>query len=111
MLIPVVDGPVEDLQAPVSEKKIAKEMKAGDHEDIVMEEDGDEYDIFLSFHRQASMPLPRQVLLAGFLSAWLKRCMIPSPPHDDIASLAIFLAVQLVHRRSGGLLHAMVCRI
>ena len=47
-----MDGPVEDLQAPVVEKKIAKAMKAGNHEDVVMEEDGDEYkqgDVFLSF--------------------------------------------------------------
>ena len=28
-LFPVVDGPVEDLQALVSEKKIVKAMKAG----------------------------------------------------------------------------------
>ena len=38
----MVDGLVEDLQALVTEKKIAKAMKAGNHEDIVMEEDGDE---------------------------------------------------------------------
>ena len=53
----VVDGPVEDLQVSVSEKKIAKAMKVENHEDVVMEEDGDEYkrgDVFLSFHHQAS---------------------------------------------------------
>ena len=40
----MVDGPVEDLHALVSEKKIAKAMKVRNHEDIVMEEDGDEYE-------------------------------------------------------------------
>ena len=68
----IVHGPVEDLQAPVAEKKIAKVMKAGNHEDIIMEEDGDEHergDVFLSFHCQASRLLYRQAFLAGFLSA------------------------------------------
>jgi len=67
-----VDGPVEDLQAPVSENKIAKAMKAGNHEDVVMKEDGDEYVrgvVFLSFHRQASRPQSWKALLAGYLSA------------------------------------------
>ena len=39
-LFPKVDGPVEDLQAPVVEKKIAKVMKAGNHENVIMEERG-----------------------------------------------------------------------
>ena len=46
----------------MAEKKIAKAMKARNYEDVVMKEDGDEYergDVFLSFHRQASMPLSR----------------------------------------------------
>jgi len=80
---PVVDGLVKDLQAPMSEKKIVKAMKVGNHEDVVMEEDGNEYergDVFLSFHRQAFRPLSQQVLLAGYLSAWLKRCVVPSAP-------------------------------
>ena len=109
-----MDGPVKDLQAPVAEKKIAKVMKARNHKDIIMEEDGDEYgrgDIFLSFHCQTSRPFSRQALLAGFLSALLKRSVVLSPPHDGITSLAIFPAVQLAHRCSLGLLPAMVCRI
>jgi len=39
-LFTTVDGPVEDLQAPVVEKKIAKVMKVGNHEDVIMEERG-----------------------------------------------------------------------
>ena len=42
-LFPTMDGPVEHLQAPVAEKKIAKAMKDGNHEDVIIEEDGDEY--------------------------------------------------------------------
>jgi len=49
--------------------------------------------------------------LAGFLSARLKRCMIPSPHHDDITPLTIFPTNQLVYGRSLGLLPTMVCHI
>jgi len=55
-----VDGPLEDLQTLVEDKRIAKAMKAGGHEDIVLEEDDGEYkrrDTFLSFHRQAKRPI------------------------------------------------------
>ena len=110
----MVDGPIEDVQALVAEKKIAKAMKVGNYEDIVLEEDDGEHeqgDVFLSFQHQASRLLSRQSLLAGYLSTWLKRCVVPSPPHDDIASLVIFPSVQLVHRCSMGLLPAMVCCI
>ena len=57
-----MDGPVKDHQAPVLKKKIAKAMRARNHEDVVMEEDDNEYeqgDVFLSFCRQASGPLSR----------------------------------------------------
>ena len=43
----------------------------------------------MSFHCQASRSLSRQALLAGYLSAWLKRCVVPSPPYDGIASLTV----------------------
>ena len=87
-------------------------MKVENHEDVVLEEDDGEYergDVFLSFHCQASRPIFRQALLAGYLLAWLKRCVIPLPPHDGIMSLVILPAVQLVHRHSLGLLPTMVC--
>ena len=42
-LFSVVDGPVENIQALVSERKIAKAMKVGNHEDVVLEENNDEY--------------------------------------------------------------------
>ena len=47
-----MDGPLEDLQTPVEDKRIAKAMKAGGHEDVILEEDDSEYqqgDTFLSF--------------------------------------------------------------
>jgi len=54
-----------------------------------------EGDVFLSFHCQASRLISQKALLAGFLSAWLKRCVIPSHPHEGIMPLVIFLTVQL----------------
>jgi len=64
-------------------------------DDIVYEEDNREYekgDKFLSFHRQAGRLMSRKALLAGYLSAWLKkRDSISSS--DGIMPLAIFSAV------------------
>ena len=62
----------------------------------------------MSFHRQASRPISQQVLLASYLSAWLKRRVIPSPSHDGITPLVILSAILLVHKHSLGLLPAMV---
>ena len=67
-------------------------MKVGGHEDIVPKEDDGEYkwaDTFLSFHREAEKPISQKALLAGFLSAWLKRCVILSLPHDGITPSVI----------------------
>ena len=61
-LFPIVDRPIENIQAPVSERKIAKAMRVENHEDIVLEEDDGEYErgnIFLSFYCQASKPIPQ----------------------------------------------------
>ena len=43
-LFPVVDGPIENLQASMSEKTIAKMIRAGNHKDIILEEDDDEFE-------------------------------------------------------------------
>jgi len=51
----VTNEPIKNIQALISERKNAKAMKAGNHEDVVLEEDDGEYergDVFLSF------PLP-----------------------------------------------------
>ena len=42
-LFPVMDGPLESLQTLVGDKRIANAMKAGGHEDVVLEEDDGEY--------------------------------------------------------------------
>ena len=89
------------------DKHISKTMVTSGHMDVVLDEDEGEYekgDMFLSFHCQAARPISRKAMLAGYLSAWLKRCVIPSPPYDEITPRAIFLAVQLVHGKFLGLL-------
>jgi len=67
-------------------------MASSGHDDIVYEEDDEEYekgDTFLSFHRQARRPLSRKTLLVGYLSAWLKKCVILSPTHNGISPMKI----------------------
>jgi len=39
-----MDGSLENLQTPVSDKRIAKAMKARNHEDVISEEDDSEYE-------------------------------------------------------------------
>ena len=82
--------------------------------DIVLEEDDGTYekgDILRSFHHQARRPTSRKALLAGFLSVWLKRCVVPSPSSDIVLLTVLLPVVRLVHGRSLGLLPAMVCYI
>ena len=89
-------------------------MVSSAHENVVLEEDNKIYekgDKFKSFHRQAKHPISRKALLAGFLSVWLKKYVIPSPPHDRILSWVLLPAVYLAHSKPLGLLLAMVCGI
>ena len=55
-LFPILDGPQEDVQFPISDDNIHQEMMYSAHEDIVLEEDDKIYekgDRFKSFHCQA----------------------------------------------------------
>jgi len=98
----------------VSDEEIFRRMREHAQGDIVLEEDDDIYekaDILRSFHYQACRPMSRKVMLAGFLSVWLKRCVVPSHFSDVILSTILLPAIRLVHGRSLGLLQAMVCCI
>ena len=64
--------------------------------------------IFESFHHQAGVPLSGTALLAGFLMLWLKRCVVPSLPHEVLTVDVIYPAVLLAHGHLIGLLPAMV---
>ena len=70
--------------------------------DMVFEEDVGIYekgDILRSFHHQARRPMSRKALLAGFLSVWLKRYVVPSTSSDVILPTILLSAVHLVHGR------------
>jgi len=102
------------VQFPISDADINQKMISNAYKDVVLEEDDDIYekgDKFKSFNHRAKHPISRKALLVGFLSVWLKKCVIPSPPHDRILSCVLFPAVQLAHGKPLGLLPAMVCDI
>ena len=89
-------------------------VREHDQGDIVLEEDDGIYekdDTLKSFHHQARQPISRKALLAGFLSVWLKRCVVLSPPHDTILPTTLLPAIRLEYGCSLGLLLAMVCYI
>jgi len=95
-------------------EEVALRMKEAGRQDLILEENEDGYrrgETFRSCHYQALRPLSRMAVLAGFLSLWLKKCVVPSPPRDDISIMAVFPAVDLALGRDLGLLPAMVCNI
>ena len=74
-------------------------MREHDHGDVVLEEDDSIYekgDTLKSFYHQAHQPISWKVLLVGFMSAWLKRCVVPSPSNDAIFLTVLLLAIRLM---------------
>ena len=63
---------------------------------------------FESFHYQAKVLISDRALLAGFLKLWLKRCVVPTLPHEVIIADMVYPAVLLAHGKSIALLLAMV---
>ena len=53
--------------------------------------------IFESFHRQAQIPISDKALLAGFLMLWLKKCVVPTRPHESITVDMVYPAVLLAY--------------
>ena len=89
-------------------------MISSAHEDVILEEDDgicDKGDKFKSFHHQTKHPMSRKALLVSFLPVWLKKRVVPSPPHDGILSWVLLPDVQLAHGKTPRLLPAMVCSI
>ena len=86
-LFSILDDATKEVQFPISDIDINRKMISSGHEDVVLEEDDDIYkkgDRVKSFHLQAKHPISRKALLAGFLSVWLKKYVVPSPQHDEI---------------------------
>jgi len=108
-LFPNLENTPEEAQCGVADEDIFRKMKEHAQGDIVLEEDDGIYekgDILRS-----GQPMSRKALLAGFLSVWLKRCMVPYPSSDVVLPIVLLSAICLVHGHSIGLLLAMVCYI
>ena len=56
--------------------------------------------VFESFHHQGRIPISDRALLAGFLMLWLKRCVVPTLPHEVIVADVVYLAVLLAYGKS-----------
>ena len=52
-----------------------------------------------------------RALLAGFLILWLKRCVVPTLPHEVIVADVVYPAVLLAYEKSISLLPALVTGI
>jgi len=66
---------------------------------------------FESFHHKAKVLMPDQTLLAGFVMLWLKRCVMPTLPHEVIVADKVYPVVLLAHGKFIALLPAMVAGI
>ena len=113
-LFPNLDDALEEVQFSISDADINQKMISSGHEDVILDEDDSVYekgDKIKSFHYQAKHHISRKTLLVGFLSVWLKKCIVPSPPHDGSLSWVIVLAVQLAHSKFLGLFPVMICCI
>jgi len=67
--------------------------------------------IFESYHHQARIPISDRALLAGFLMLWLKRCVVPTLPHEVIVADVVYPAVLLAHGSPIALLQAVAAGI
>jgi len=63
------------------------------------------------FHHHAKIPISNNALLARFLTLWLKRCVVPTLPHEVIVANMVYPAVLLEHGRVISPLQEMVASI
>ena len=107
-------GTPEATHCRVADEDIFRQIQEHSQGDLILEEDNGPYekgDILRSFHHQARRPTSRKALLAGFLTVWLKRCVVPSSSGDVIHPTVLLPAIRLVHGSSLGFFSAMVCCI
>jgi len=67
--------------------------------------------VFKSFHRQFKTPISDRALLVGFFILWLKRCMVPTLPHEVVDADVVDSVVLFTHGESIALLPAIVVGI
>ena len=102
-----------DSLAPSTDEEIVERISASTSS-YLTESNKDTFKsdtVFESFHHQAKIPISDQALLAGFLTLWLKHCVVPTLLHKVIVTDMVYPAVLLVHGRSISFLQAMVASI
>ena len=99
--------------APCTDEEIAERISAStsSYTTESNEDTFKPYTVFESFHYQARIPISNRALLAGFLMLWLKRCVVPTLPHEVIVVDVVYLAFLLEHGKSISFLQAMVAGI
>ena len=103
------DNPVTSL-GPCTDEEITERINASTSS-YTTESNEDTFKldtIFESFHHQIRIPISCRALLAGFLMLWLKRCVMPTLPHEVIVADVVYPAVLLAYGKSIALLPAMV---
>jgi len=106
------DNPVTSL-APCTDEEIAERINAS-ASSYTTESNKDTFGpdmVFESFHHRARVPIFDRALLGGFLMLWLKRCVVPTLPHEVIVADVVYPAVLLAYGKSIALLPAMVAGI
>jgi len=99
--------------APCTDEEIAERISASTSS-YTTESNEDTFKpdtIFENFHHQARIPISDRALLAGFLTLWLKRCVVPMLQHEVIVADVVYPAILLAHGKSISLLQAMVAGI
>jgi len=99
--------------APCTDEEIAERISASSSS-YTTESDKDTFksDMNLkSFHHQIKIPISNRALLAGFLILWLKRCVVPTLPHEVVIADVVYPAVLLAHGKFIALLPVMVAGI
>ncbi|ONK72984.1 uncharacterized protein A4U43_C04F25720 [Asparagus officinalis] len=66
---------------------------------------------FKTFLLQAEKSIHPKTLLAGYITLWLKKCVVPYQTSDALRIEVLFITVQLAYGRSLSLLPAMVADI
>ena len=99
--------------APTTDEEIAERIDAS-ASSYTTESNEDTFKpntVFESFHHQTRVPISDRVLLAGFLMLWLKRCVVPTLPHEVIIADVVYPVILLAYGKSIALLPAMMAGI
>jgi len=81
-LFPYLESAQEEIYASVTDAGMEARIDGSGCDDVILEEDDGAYemgDSFKSYRHQARQYLSYPAMLVGFLSVWLKKCVVSSP--------------------------------